>query len=305
MRDLTGFSTSEWLHLLPLQHALKQIRNDIWLECYKKAAAPGLDKFLQRTEHLVDKNIALVVAFEQPWALEWLLQMAGRHLQDTTVLVFDNSRRASARSEIERVCEKVDTPYLALPPNSTRHVNRSHGMAMTWIFDNVVRAIKPRIFGFIDHDLIPVARVDFSERLGTQKFFGLLGPGEDKGGWHLWAGYCLFDFLSVAHMPMNFLYDFSRGLDTGGRNWHLLYKNYDLNSLHFANSANVEIMVPATNEIRRVQFIDDRWLHIGGISYNNNFHAKSNFFAQVARALDEGYNWPQLCKEGVLIKDEK
>jgi len=298
MRELKEFSAKEWLQLLPVQTAFKQARNDLWLALYNSFTPPRLDLFLGETEKFRNQNIALVIAFEQPWALDWLLRMS-TNLTDTTILVFDNSRRAAAKVDIEQVCRKHQTPYLALPPNSTRHVNRSHGMAMTWIFNNVVRVIKPRLFAFIDHDMIPVQKIGFSERLGDQSFFGL---EQSSGGWawNLWAGYCMFDFSSVARLKMNFLYDFSRNLDTGGRNWNRLYRNYDRERLRFASNCNIKVKSASTKKSHSMQIIDDCWFHIGSIGYNDNFRDKSQFCEELAYTFDQGTSWAQICDEGTL-----
>jgi hypothetical protein len=297
MRDLRNFTVKEWLVLSPFQYALKQARNDAWLAIYKKIRPKALQSFLVETQQLKGGNIALIIAFEQPWALDWLLRMAQRNLMDTTVLVFDNSRRASARIEIERVCRNHGVSYLALPANPTRHVNRSHGMAMTWVFHNVVRAIEPRLFAFLDHDLIPVEKISLAERLAGQPFFGFVrvSPWDC---WNLWAGYCMYDYPSVSELPLNFLYDFSLKLDTGGRNWSCLYQKYDRQNFNFGGSEKLMVKDPATGESRSVQVVDHSWMHIGGISYNDNFRAKSQFCEHLALALDQGMNWSALVEQG-------
>lgn len=302
MRDLSCFSASEWLRFVPFKYAFKQTRNDGWLAIYKKLRPKSLDVFLRETKRLGNRNVALIIAFEQPWTLDWLLRMAQYNLTDTDVLVFDNSRRAAARLEIEGVCRNRGIPYLALPANPTRHVNRSHGMAMTWIFHNIVRTIKPRMFAFIDHDLIPVQRMELSDRLGDQPFFGR--QGSSPWAWQLWAGYCLFDFSVVAGLPMNFLYDFSQKLDTGARNWNCLYQNYDRDRLRFASNRKVEVRDPGSGKSRLMQIIDDRWLHIGGISYNDNFRSKAQFCEYLANALAQGISWSQLCGNGTALSPE-
>ena len=293
MRDLKDFSPREWLRLLPLQLAFKQLRNDAWLMLYKRLRPGGLPAFLEKIEPLKGRNIALVIAFEQPWALDWLLRMAKLHLTDTTVLVFDNSRRATARQEIEKVCSNHSAPYLPLPANPTRHVNRSHGMAMTWVFRNVVQAIKPSLFAFIDHDMIPVQKIEFAQRLGRQPFFGFRRSSKGQS-WNLWAGYCVYDFSQVANTTLNFLYDFSRGLDTGGRNWKRLYRHHDPASMNFAESRNLEVRDPVTGEQYMAQVIDDCWFHIGGIGYNDNFRAKFDCCKNLAQAFEQGMNWQQI-----------
>jgi hypothetical protein len=294
LRALTDFAIGEWAQLLPLQHAFKQIRNDLWLAGYKRLRPDNLESFLKEVKTLAGKNIALVVAFEQPWALDWFLRMAALNLSDATVLVFDNSRSASARDEIESVCRLRKAHYLALPMNRTRHVNRSHGMAMTWIFANIVRRIEPRMFAFLDHDLIPVKHVALSERLAEQPLFGMLGASTNSSAWQLWAGYCMFDYSTVEKVPMNFLYDFSQGLDTGGRNWRTLYHRYDWRNFRFARDAQVEVSDPMTGNRQCVQLIDDRWIHIGGIGYNDNLRSKAQFFEHLADAFDQGKSWDTL-----------
>lgn len=283
MRYLTEFSTIEWLTLLPVRHALRQVRNDAWLAAYKNIRTAELSQFLAEHEDMAGKNIALVVAFEQPWALNWLLQMASRNVSDMAVLVFDNSRNDSKRIEIEQVCESNRAPYLALPPNPTRHANRSHGMAMSWIYHNVVRAINPRIFGFLDHDLIPVRKVSIVDKLMDQPVYGLLNQGK-FGFWSLWAGYCFFDYAGTKGKSINFLYDFSRDLDTGGRNWNSLYRDLDPRKLCLATSARVSVKVPSIENPRMVQFIDENWLHIGGIGYNKS-PERIEFFKGLAKSF--------------------
>lgn len=296
MRDFHDFSLQEWLRLAPFDYAFKQVRNDLWLALYKRSRTEALDPFLRDTAHLKGGNIAVVVAFEQPWALDWLLRMAQRNLTDTQVLVFDNSLRAEKRVEIASVCRDRGVPYLPLPANPTRHVNRSHGMAMTWIYHNVVRAIEPRLFAFIDHDLIPVRKVALAERISGQSFFGFTRVS--PWAWNLWAGYSMYDYASVRQLPLNFLYDFSRKLDTGGRNWSCLYRHYDLQRLRHGESTIKMLTDPATGEPAPVQVVDDDWMHIGGIGYNNNFQARSRFCEALARVLDEGGCWSSLLCEG-------
>ena len=285
MRSLSEFSLTEWLKFVPIQHALKQVRNDALLAVYKTIRPKLLSQFLKDNQQLANQNIALVIAFEQPWALNWLLRMANRNLSDIKVLVFDNSRSAAKRIEIERVCAQNQTPYLALPHNPTRHVNRSHGMAMTWVYYNVVRAINPHIFGFIDHDLIPVRKVSLADKLKDQPIYGLLNVGK-FGLWFLWAGYCFFNYAQIRNRSINFLYDFSRDLDTGGRNWNSVYRHLDRSRLRAASFENLNMAVDSVKSSRMVQFVDQNWLHIGGISYSYNSPESIEFFRGLKKQFD-------------------
>ena len=258
---------------------------------------PELDGFLSQVQHLAGQDIVLVIAFEQPWSLDWLLRRARTLVEGATVLVFDNSRRTEAHVAIQRVCRERDTPYLALPPNPTRHVNRSHGMAMTWVYRNVVRSIKPRMFGFIDHDLVPLQAVNVAARMCSQPIYGM--PLQRQWAWQLWAGYCFFDYLQVERLPLNFLYDFSNGLDTGGRNWHCLYRNLQRSKLRLGLSHILDIQDVERRQMQPMQIVDDCWYHIGGVSYNGNFNSKATFAHRLAAELDAGATWAQLREIGV------
>jgi hypothetical protein len=292
VRDLKNFGVDEWICLLPAVHAFKQVRNDIAQNAYLKLRPKTLEKFLADASPLKNKNIANVVAFGQPWVLDFFLRMAKRHVMDTTVLVFDNSREPSERIEIERVCRDHNVLHLGLPWNPTRHANRSHGFAMTWIFHNITRALQPATVSFLDHDLIPVERIELATRLGTQPFFGRLISS--NWGWSLWAGYCLYNFSAVKELPLNFLYDFSRGLDTGGRNWNCLYKRYPRNELKFADFERINFVDETVNILRKIRFIDGRWIHLRGVGYGENFQLNMEFFARIAELANDGADCRQI-----------
>lgn len=301
MRSLKNFSASEWLQLLPLQHALKQVRNDAWVAAYERRGVAGLQSFLDQTKAYKGRNVLISVAFEQPWALSWQLRQARRYVEDAAVIVLDNSRNTQVKRAIETVCREQQVPYLPLPSNRTRHANRSHGMAMSWIYRNVVTPMQPKLFGFIDHDLIPLAPINVSERTGKQHFYGM--PIHSQWAWQLWAGYCVFDYRAVAGLPLNFLYDFSRGLDTGGRNWRSLYSRYDKSRLRFATSELTHVHDPVNGKPAKLQIVDERWLHIGGISYDDNFKSKSEICHHMAEAFGEGLSWPQVLTRGEAARD--
>jgi hypothetical protein len=292
MRPLRDFSAKDWFRLQPLIHGGKQLRNDLVLNLFLKKRSDTLEKFLQENICLRGKNILQIIAFEQPEVLNFSARMAARHLTDATLLVFDNSRRPEMRARNEQVCRDNGIAYLALPPNPARHPNRSHGMAMTWVWRNVVKVIQPSIAGFIDHDLIQLERVSLAETLHGQPFYGL--PNAGKWGWSLWAGYCFFDFARVNALPLNFLNDFSCDLDTGGRNWDHLYKNHKAERLGFAHWEMFEVKDASTGVLRPLEIIDGKWLHIAGVSYREFYRENAGFYAMVGKAIEQGANWPQL-----------
>ena len=140
-------------------------------------------------------------------------------------------------------------------------------------------------FGFLDHDMIPVSPIQLSQRIASQEVYGTLNDGNSC--WNLWVGYCFFKYAKVASLPMNFLYDFSRGLDTWGRNWDYLYSQYARPQIKFADDIRIELKINDQFQ-STVQLIDNAWVHIGGVSYNNNLAPKEVFFEHLIENFQQG-----------------
>jgi hypothetical protein len=168
-------------------------------------------------------------------------------------------------------------------------------MAMTWIYHNVVRPLKPRTFSFIDHDLIPMEKTGIGMSVGNQPFYGV--PNVSEWGWSLWAGYCSYDFPAVCDLPLNFLNDFSLGLDTGGRNWSCLYRNFDRARLRFGGRRKTRVRDPLDGSSRPIEVVDGNWIHLGGASYSNGFQERLDFYERIAKACDEGATLQMLANK--------
>lgn len=274
MRKISEYSFSSILKLRPLVDLLREKRNDIMLHYYLKKTKPA-EEFLEKNKFLHGQNIIGVIAFEQPVAIRWLLQLARKNISEFKLVVFDNSNCHRMAGEIEIICKELNFPYVRLPENRTHHVNRSHGLALTWAYTNVIGKISPDFFGFIDHDLLPIKDVKILSTLKKQKIYGLINKGMFDY-WSLWAGYCFFEFSALKNKEVNFLYDFPRGLDTGGRNWDCLYARVKEEMLEKVSNDSPCFSINGLS--RKVQVIDGSWYHIGSIGYNNNFDGKKEFF---------------------------
>lgn len=287
MRKFTEFKISEWVKLTPVIHAFKEVRNNFLLSKFVKKTSTQVTSFLEANKNIEGKNVAAIIAFEQQWALNFLLEQAKINLINTHIIVFDNSKNIQKRKSIKDVCEKNGVHYISLPPNRTKHVNRSHGLAMSWAYHNVIKQLKPNIFTFLDHDLIPLNKVNLEEKVECQPIYGLLNEG-NNGYWSLWAGFCTFKYSYLKESNLNFLYDFSRGLDTGGRNWDRIYKNLSFAEISFANRVYQKLAAPLNSEYREVEILDQSWVHMSGISYNNNFESKADFYDGIYKAVNSG-----------------
>jgi len=110
----------------------------------------------------------------------------------------------------------------------------------------------------------------------------------------------MYDFQRVREIPLNFLHDFSRGLDTGGRNWLPLYSHYDRSKLRLADLRYVDMVDRTTGSACNLQLVDQSWLHIGGIGYNDNFRRKSDLSRWIAKAFDDGASWAEIQESKAL-----
>lgn len=270
------------------------------LAYYKVKSAEYEQQFLKKNQHFKDKNVLVVIAFEQPKVLEWLFSLGTNNLKDFQLMVFDNSRNVEIRGVIKDLCDEWSIPYLSLPIIRSRHPNRSHGLAMTWVFHRIIKKIQPSNFGFLDHDMYPISPVCLMELIPPkQDFYGLLN--ESKDYWNLWAGYCFFKFSAVSDKPLNFLYDFSRGVDTGGRNWPNLYQAHDKIITKFA-SRRAPMLTFGDNVQSKIQLIDDVWVHVGGVSYSNHLETKENFHTKLVKHLMDGRKLHQIENELITVE---
>ena len=102
---------------------------------------------------------------------------------------------------------------------------------------------------------------------------------------------------------MNFLHDFSQKLDTRGRNWSCLYRHHDRDRLRFARSLELIFQDPKGGNAHPGYTIDDLWLHIGGISFEDSFQKRCQFIQNLARTMDQGTpgrkSWQKLFPGGI------
>jgi hypothetical protein len=257
--------------------AFKEVRDAIIRDIYcARPARNGAQ--LAEVEHLKGATVAVTIAFEQAWLIRHLVERFQRFSHDAQLIVLDNSRTEKGASEIKAVCEAAGTPYLRLPSNPVRNINRSHGNALNWAYRNVIRKLAPRRFGFFDHDLFPGRPFSIEESLGGQQFYGLK---IDRGfGWALWAGYCMFDYDFVSSRNPDFNPDMDRRLITGGRNHGRLYRTFDANTLRFATHSFQNFKSQRNAAILDSELVDG-WLHIGGSSYHAHKLSARAFYEEL------------------------
>ncbi|MEP9375493.1 hypothetical protein ABLE91_02170 [Aquabacter sp. CN5-332] len=270
MRDLGNYSLRDWMGAMPLAHGARRLRNMAVDRVYGKRQAEGQAALLAELSRFRGEFLVFTVAFNMPEAIAFLSQAMARAMPGLALVVCDNSTDPAARARIAALCTQEGRLYCPMPAAPQLHSrpngSRSHGVALNWIWRNLIRPTRPRGFALIDHDLIPLAADDLSSRLAHQPVYGMVRKGERFGGWFLWPGYSLFDFAAVEHLPLDFGTDTPLTLDTGGQNWRVLYRDLSLPALDRAQTWEVMLPDPDTGEPEPFLLVDT-WLHVGGAGH--------------------------------------
>jgi hypothetical protein len=223
-RQLAEYNFADWRRLRPLTHRLKSLRYHVVnLVHMRRPARAGDVGAVARS--IAGKNVLVTIAFADPQAIDWQAQLMRAYVPQAAHLVADNSPDDESAGKIASIADRHGLGYLRLPANPWTRGSRSHGIAMNWVWHNIIRPGRPNAFGFLDHDLFPTALDDPFGALDTQDFFGLVRTAGSR--WFLWAGFCVFKFDRVKHKPLDFGQDWFAGLDTGGANWAVLYRHAD------------------------------------------------------------------------------
>lgn len=271
-RRIATYTAVEWLRLRPFSQGYKTLLWNRMDRRYARLPAPDEAAFRQVLDRLAGRNLVASVAFNSPWTIGWQLKFVGRHLENAAFLVADNSTDPTARAAIAALCADNDVAFLPLPANpygDKRHASRSHGLALNWIYRNVVRRLRPAAWGFFDHDLFPTRPFDPSRRLRGQPFYGDIEAR--PGGSYLWPGYCLFSRDADRDAMLDFRQDWFLGLDTGGMNAGLLAAHPGFSRMTFGRRRSIG---PARNVAVTIDDIDwfDDCVHLGNASgwYRSN-----------------------------------
>lgn len=307
MRAITKYTLKEWLRFDPALWYLKEKRNDWVSRNFIQKRPKELKSFLEDNQQLKGKTIATVVAFNSPWIIENLILAMKRYVKGAELLVCDNSNNPELRAEIADVCHAANVPYLALPENPEKHPCRSHGIAMNWIFYNLIQPLQPFVFACIDHDLIPFRPIRLEDLVKQQPVYGYFI--DRKWAWSLWAGYAIYDFNITKNKAVNFNNDRAANLDTGGRNWKPIYRNLNKADLKFANLATYTIRHPKKSDKIEGYIFDDAWLHVMSVGQRkgrkDTFSVKAKFYADLFEHINKGNELSEYIQLADTIKADR
>lgn len=224
-RPLLEYSAGDWLRLRPPLHRWKEAR-------YRRIDEEAMERphrhgnLAEVRERVAGHDILVTVAFNDPQSLSLHRELAARNVRHDVHLIVDNSTDAATSERNRQICEQTGAIYLAPPPDPwhAKNGSRSHAFAMNWLWRSILRPGRPRTFGFVDHDMHATQPVDPFRWPGKLPFHGDLRWAGHR--WFLWAGYCFYSYDQVAQLDLDFGLDWFCGMDTGGANWHPLYRHH-------------------------------------------------------------------------------
>jgi len=260
---------------------VKNQRNAWINDQFKKRAA---NRIVVPSDWIPENRRAVVfsIAFNKTVCVEVMIESWKLHARNTDLVIVDNSTKPQAREEIEALCLRSNVSYIGLPKNPEWNQNRSHALALNWVYYNLVLKWKPEFFGFLDHDCFPFAAFDLNETMGDFSIWGNKRYPKIRkfNQWNLWAGFCFYRFSRVENLKINFTHSIELRLDTGGSNWSGLYANIQP---HEYKSAEIT-PVPKRELFAQMSMIfDNRFLHVGGASYRSKTFDKNGLM----HALEE------------------
>ncbi|MGQ3674851.1 hypothetical protein ACT6QH_05050 [Xanthobacter sp. TB0139] len=272
---------------VPGLHWLNHARYMVLDRAYWAVSAPGQAEMVAQLQARRERPLALTIAYNVPEAVDFLAEAMARCAPDTPFLICDNSSEPEARAALSEIAKQRGVLYLSLPQAPFVRVRsaRSHAAAANWVFHNIIRKVRPRTFAFLDHDLIPLAPVDFSALVAHQPAYGLYRPSARTDAWYLWPGFAVFD-RAIAGKSLDFGPDRLLATDTGGRNWYALYRHMNRKEMAWPKVRTVRVPQP-DGSYSEPKMLVNGWLHVGGASYRGGVTALS-LMRQVYDADPEG-----------------
>lgn len=266
-RPFSEYSPREWLRLKPLIERHKHARYQWAVARRLRQPAAKADMAALR-QAIAGRRVLVTVAFNDVEFIGWQAPLVKRHVAGAYHLIADNSPDDAAAVRIEALAEANGCGYLRLRPGPWRRLEdggRSHGLAMSWVWRNLLRPGRPEAFGFIDHDIFPLRPTDPFAPLADHAVAGQVRNRSGRERWYLWAGFCFFRFDVVAGRALDFSLDWAAGLDTGGRNWFELYRYLAKDEVFDTGVAYEPVDPDVAVELARLEWISD-WLHASNFS---------------------------------------
>lgn len=278
-----------------LKTTLKKLLNAV----YKIILLHGLLKSSNQDIKFKNSNLLLtVITFNNLEILRKQHEYLKKYLETPyDYLVADNSNQRSKSMRIQEFCHEHGISYVKIPKNPLTGVRASgsHGIALNWVYRNIIQKYRPKYFGFLDHDIFPIRQVTLLDKLNLG-FYGAIRRRKEPY-WYLWPGFSFFEYEKIK----NYKCDFSPShagadgltfLDTGGSNYNSIYRHVGKIGVREAksiliNSVTREEFVKGEDSSRTFEIIEDTWLHLRQIAWRTESSDKMDNLEELMRIADK------------------
>lgn len=227
----------------------------------------------------------VTVAYNNDFVIAQQIRLVTKYFDEGMhYIVADNSSVAEKSEAIRTLCLDHNVSYVRLPKNRLGLISPSysHAAALNWVYRKIIRKRRPEYFGFIDHDLFPVAPITITRLFALSPVYGYLR--ESGPYWYLWPGLCFFCYGYVSHHHVDFMPVKMGGhyLDTGGGNWRGIYASLIKDASNEVQVEQVKLREGSNYYGDGIQYFDQRlWLHTINGSYWQNVPNKDDLIASI------------------------
>lgn len=259
----------------------------------------------QNTDDILDRDsdssyLAYVtVAFNQPKYIEYQIRLINKFESNSYHhWILDNSSDKQYSEDIRNICCKSsNVSYVRIPQERKWYKNSmSHAMALNWFIKNILTYKKYSYSIFLDHDIFPITKITFYQRLEEQGIYGVYQERINSGMtyWYLWPGLC---GLSNQYLK-NLDFRGTKWGDTGSSSFETIRPEtieFSQESV-FRMTDGVREYAEKPDEWRKdaerfleeaVEIYDDEWIHmVNGSNWaNRSINKKQEYLYQYMDAL--------------------
>lgn len=232
-----------------------------------------------------DGPLLVVVAFNNERLIRMQIERLKKYsVENFQLLITDNSSDEQIAAKIQTICYAEKVSYIRVPRQRLFRLSDSHGIALNWVYYQIIRKTNFDIVGFLDHDIFPVKQFTISAILGHRNMYGVKHYAVHENNkdvwdsttpdlWYLWPGFTFFRLKYIRKMKVDFMPMFLGNVyfDTGGSNWKHIYSNTGADDAGFASWDQVKIGDGQVRQYDYVELIDASWVHmINGSFWKNN-----------------------------------
>lgn len=249
-----------------------------------------------RQKIVFDKSglLLIVIAFNNLEILKKQYEYLKKFLiEPFDYIIADNSDKEEMSSAIESFCYEHEISYIKIPKNPLTglRASGSHGIALNWVYKNVIEKYPPTFFGFLDHDIFPIKEVSIEDKMDLG-FYGTIRNRKEPF-WYMWPGFSFFEYEKIKKYSCDFSpHHAGRAglifLDTGGSNYYSIYRHLRKSGVNEAqsklvNSNTGKEFIKGEDSSQTFEIIDNAWLHLRQIAWRPESANKMAEMEQILR----------------------